>query len=192
MPSLNSNTFIVVADVKEELGIEGTDDDDFIINLINRVTDYIDRYCKRTFNADDYSDEMHSGDDTNYLLPRYWPINSIVRIQHRKTTLNTDSWSTIDSKYYHIEGHNKEVVFKTGIFTQGVNNYRISYNGGYSTIPEDLKMACIQIVKKFFNDRKGSHLKSESLGEYSYTRFDKDIKELGFDYLLDGYRVPTL
>ena len=46
----------------------------------------------------------------------------------------------------------------------------VTYNGGYSTIPEDVQQATIQVMLGMYSTgAKDPSLKSEKLGEYSYT-----------------------
>lgn len=179
-------------DVKEELKITGTADDEFLTDLINRVTDFIEHYCDRRFKATTYTNEEYSGDGTIYLVPRNWPINSIAKIDKRASDLNEDDWDEIDSEYYHIVQPGREKIFKIGGFSLGTNNYRITYNAGYTTIPHDLVTVVHDLVKKYYNDRLGSQMRSESLGEYSYTRFENDLRALGIDRILDMYRAPAI
>jgi len=188
-------------EVKETLNISDTSQDSFLTNLINRVTDWIERYCgHRRFLATDYVEELYSGNGTPYLVTKHWPINSVTKIEERDTELREDEWTEIDSEYYHIKEPEKASIYLIGgtwggtrnVFNEGVNNYRVTYNAGYETIPEDLKLVCIELVKKFYNDRRNSGMRSETLGEYSYTRMGATLKELGLDILLDPFRTPTI
>ncbi len=53
---------------------------------------------------------------------------------------------------------------------EGYRNIYIDYNGGYATIPEDLEQICIEVVSDVFGSRgTNSNLKSEKIGDYSYT-----------------------
>jgi len=63
-------------------------------------------------------------------------------------------------------------VFQTGAScTEG----QVIYQGGYATIPADLKDACIRFVIKSYQDKSSTtasgDIKSEKVGDYSYTLF---------------------
>ena len=52
----------------------------------------------------------------------------------------------------------------------GYQNYLIEYNAGYATIPNDLDMLCREISADLYNKgKKDRTLRSETLGDYSYT-----------------------
>lgn len=54
-------------------------------------------------------------------------------------------------------------------FGAGRNRIKVVYTGGYTTIPDDLKLAALEACKSVYNAKSVSAtLKSESLGNYSY------------------------
>ena len=74
------------------------------------------------------------------------------------------------------------------------NNVIIKYVAGYATIPDDLEQACIAMISYLYNSRgKDFSLKSEKLGDYSYTladslsggsnAFPMDVQILLMDYV---------
>ena len=64
-----------------------------------------------------------------------------------------------------------------GTFPVGFNNIIIRYVAGYSNIPADLEQICIDLVKHYYDQRKiKSGIKSEKLGDYSYTAFGANEK----------------
>lgn len=47
------------------------------------------------------------------------------------------------------------------------------YTAGYATVPDDMEQACLEISRYIFQTRKtNTNVKSESLGDYSYTLAD--------------------
>lgn len=55
-------------------------------------------------------------------------------------------------------------------FGAGRNKIKVVYTGGYSTIPDDLKLAALELAKNIVDAKAVSGtLQSETLGNYSYT-----------------------
>lgn len=62
---------------------------------------------------------------------------------------------------------------KNGVWTAGTQ-YRVVYEFGYAAgdEPGDIRQAVIDIVDMLYHDRARKGLRSETIGDYSYTRFD--------------------
>lgn len=143
---LTGSELTTTANVKEFLGIGTavTDDDTFIQNLITRVSDDIEKECGRTF-ADATYTEYRSGDSTGLLLLDQYPINSITSI-HDDIDRDYGADCLIDADDYSYYSDSGIVELDGLTFCRGVNNVKIVYNAGYTTIPTDLEQACIKRV----------------------------------------------
>lgn len=61
----------------------------------------------------------------------------------------------------------------SGSWASGSRNIIVDYTAGYVTVPSDLQVACNDIVAAMYNRRtRDGALKSEKLGDYSYTLAD--------------------
>jgi len=80
------------------------------------------------------------------------------------------------------EDRNYGVLYCPGGWTRGME-YFVDYTAGYATTPIDLEDICIRLVVNRYNQsKKDGSIKSESLGDYSYTMADMralpdDLKE---------------
>jgi len=80
------------------------------------------------------------------------------------------------------EDRNYGVLYCPGGWTRG-QEYFVDYTAGYATAPIDLEDICIRLVVNRYNQsKKDGSIKSESLGDYSYTMADMrslpdDLKE---------------
>ena len=93
---------------------------------------------------------------------------------------------------YKIDATRGMIYYSTG-FDSGVQNVFITYNAGYSNAPEVLKMFCCELVKqKFDQSNLDLNLKSEKMGDYSYTK--ADLEGLPKDILMevDLYKRPIV
>lgn len=81
---------------------------------------------------------------------------------------------------------NHNHIYYPGGFPKGHMNIRITYYGGYTTIPDDLEQACLKLVKYVYE--KNEDVKSEKLGAYSITYADTndipmDVKSILIPYV---------
>jgi hypothetical protein len=78
------------------------------------------------------------------------------------------------------------------------NNHKLIYRGGYSTIPADLVLIATKIASSVFQQRQtAGTLKSESIGDYSYTIADSTadadtVISSSFGQALKVYRNAVL
>jgi hypothetical protein len=71
------------------------------------------------------------------------------------------------------EDRNVGILFAPGTWIEGTQNIFVDYTAGYSTVPDAIVDACIQLVVwKYRQSQRDSGLKSESLGDYSFTAAD--------------------
>jgi hypothetical protein len=100
------------------------------------------------------------------------------------------SYSEVDSLGYETDplGYNRDPLD-----TQRLRNVLIEYKAGYATIPDDLGGICNDLVLELYNQgKRNPNLKSESLGDYSYTLANgTDISEALKARLAFWRRIPA-
>lgn len=173
-----------LANLKQYLDIDTdqTTDDTFLQNLITRISDDMERYCQRTFNASDLT-EYYKGSGTRILLLRNYPVNSVTSI-HDDTELEFGADTAIDSDDIKIsDAVNGTIILNEGIFTESEKeNIKVVYNAGYSTIPSDLEQACIKMCAAEYIESKGLVAAVEGSAEKAEKLRDQAQK------VLDAYR----
>lgn len=173
--TVDADALTSLDDLKEYIGLTTGDHDLLLENLIDRATDLFETYCDRKFAAAAYT-EYHDGRGLDKLFPKQWPVNSVTSI-HDDSDWTWGADTLIDAGDYRI-AHDGYIQMKTSTFSDDVQNVKIVYNGGYSTIPEDLAQACIeQAAWMFKQSPEGSALlgvsaKSFPDGSVSYTTRD--------------------
>lgn len=81
------------------------------------------------------------------------------------------------------------LIRRVGGFPAGWQNIYVEYNAGYATLPPDLEMTARIMVATAFNARKlDGNLKSEKLGDHSWTRAAYDAAEAERYLMLDAWR----
>jgi len=193
--SLHSYSLTTLANLKEVLGITDNTQNSLLTNLINRATDIIEKYCNgKRFLLTTYTREEYNGTGSKMISLNHFPIITLTAYEQNQGTIGDPSWSTVEASGIKAINETGQVYYSFG-FARGIRNYRFTYTAGYATIPTDLEQACLDICVYIYNVRKNSGMKSESLGEYSYTKDDaigNVIKDLGIDLMLDQYREPVI
>jgi len=70
---------------------------------------------------------------------------------------------------YSIDENEGSIFYGSG-FAQWYKNIYLDYNGGYATIPADLEQIAVEIASDVYASRTiNSNLKSEKIGDYSYS-----------------------
>jgi hypothetical protein len=76
-----------------------------------------------------------------------------------------------------------------GVMPSPMKAVLIEYTAGYSTVPEDVEQACIEVASMLYRDRRrDGNLTSESLGDYSYTRATAQEMNARLDTLLARWK----
>ena len=188
---LESYALVTVDNAKDFLGITNGDSDSLLEMLINQMTDYIETYCDRRFITTTYTDVEYDGTGTYELQLEQYPVITFTQLEVNNAVDNTDSWSDVDTDDYWVDNDNG-IITKTSLFASGKCRYRVTYEGGYASIPHDLQFACLVLVSEFFNKRKAMGVKSETLGDHSI-QFEGIMREnKTIQTILANYRTITI
>ena len=196
MASLLSYALTTLSDVKESLGIASSDTtkDNLIIRKINQATKAIENYCGRRFAATVYTQIEYSATQIDELVLRQRPVVSFTSLEIRDSGLNYDNWETVDSHLYFVD--DSAGILKLMFNASGRwNRYRVTYIGGYTTIPEDLAEACASLACYYVQNADGSDVgvavKKEGQRELRYANgsinFDTISENLGINETLNTY-----
>jgi len=175
--SVDSDALCTKDNVKDFMGITNVNptDDTLIDNLIDRVTELFESYCKRNFFAAAYTEYHSPASRDKRIFPKNFPVNSITSI-HDDPDRTYGSDTLITASEYGIMGDDATVEWIDGAFAGGTNSVKIIYNGGYSTIPEDLSQGCIEEVARRFRRRKDIDVTQK-------TQPDGSTQQLAGDFL---------
>ena len=146
-----ARNLITLADYKLYASINSTDFDDRISSIVNKVSELVKTYCNRLF-IDGYDpisasflDIVEYTDRDGHYFPNEFPIQSIVSIEH-----STDSGETYTTVSGVAFDRVKEAIYIPEENRHGINAFKITYWGGYQTTPEDLKLACLDLVDYYY------------------------------------------
>lgn len=182
---------VTTANVKSFLDIQTTTWDTVIGTLVTSCSVWIENYCGGIRFKNSLSDitEYHSGDpygegNTSIFLSNI-PIVSITSIASASGSLSSPTWTNYSAATdYVVNTDTGEVKFLA--LPVGVKNIKVVYQGGYTNIPEDLQLACLELVARVFNKRKSYGASNESVGGASVT-WEKEL-EVDLRKTLNRYR----
>ena len=181
---LQANNLTTLASLKTYLKITHSNDDTTLEDLINEASDIIEQYCDRAFKAATVT-EYVNGVTTGKIIPRLYPINSITSIAYASGDLDNPTWNLLESETDYILDQYSGIVNVGGMFA-GTRNYRIIYNGGYATLPDDVVRACKIIAAAEYNRSSSDGAKSENIVGSSIS-WEEGIPKRA-QYLLNKYK----
>jgi len=177
--------------VKAYLDINVTSFDDVIDTIVDGVNQAVENYLDLIFAQTTYTDEEYDQlEGSRILTLKHSPVISFTRLQYKNSPSDYDStdWTSFATSEYKVDTNG--VITKNSNFAKGKKRYRATYVAGYASIPDDIKLAATKIAASMYENRKGSGVTSETLGEYSRT-FATDRatwKNLDIDWILNKYK----
>lgn len=166
-------------DVKSYLDITASTWDTLLANLVTNSSVWIENYCggRRFKNSGSDVTEYYDGDPNlegkKIIFVRNTPIISVTSVSYASGSLSSPTWIAFDATSYYVRNdRGGQLIFDS--LPQGNQNIRVIYQGGYATIPEDLALACIQLVARIFNKRKSEGVLNESVGGASVS-WDREL-----------------
>lgn len=186
---------ITSSEYKTYAGISDTSLDGFLAVAVPSAQEIIESLCGRPAGGFESAtqNEFWDGSETRCYYVKCWPITAVASVSEVDSEGNT---TALPSAQYVISPDSKAVcrsgarmmsigvglddldrafsVNQTGVYPQfieGTKNYKVTYTGGYSTIPYRLKWACYRMVDLLVANRAESpDVRSESIGDYSYVK----------------------
>lgn len=150
-------SLVTRAEYKAYAGLTSPNDDAKIDLLIPKVSDLVKSICRRTFvdYVDDAKTEYFEG-GVKYVMPSEFPILSVSSFE-----VSTDYGSTYTLKTeftdYAIGKQDGYIYSVVGDFPYYVNGYKLIYTAGYETLPEDLKLAVLDLISYYIKNDMAIH-----------------------------------
>lgn len=142
---------ITVDEYKEYAAINSIDFDDKIQSIVNRVSELVKSYCNRKFidGYDKYTQQYvnlteYSNYD-GYFYPQEFPLQALINVEY-----STDMGETYTQLLDCVLDRSKDAIYIPELGREGINMFKITYTGGYQKTPEDLKLACLDLVDYYY------------------------------------------
>lgn len=122
--------------------------------------------------------EYYSGDGTNTIFTNEYPITAITavyddldRVYGSDTLIDSDDLAFLPDKLAN------RIVYDGGTFQNGIKNLKVEYTAGYTTIPDDLEEACLEIIAYYFKNTEDGRfgVTTRTMGGGSITVETTDI-----------------
>ena len=187
-------------DYKTFKGIEHFKDDSKISALVSPISELVKTYCGTSF-VDFYSSAKTETFDildsqTTEIFLTESPLNSVTSVRERKSITETYTTLTNNEEYYIDNEHDRISRIDGDIspkaFAKGFASISVVYTAGYSSTPQDLRLALYDLVNYYLKEEyKGrKSLAGAAIQNETATSIRDDI---GFpDHIkriLDMYRV---
>ena len=145
------------AEYKAYAGISSTNDDAMIDILIPKVSALVKSVCRRSFNdyVDDAKEEYFDGGVSSYS-PLESPLLAVTSLEYSEDYGATYTALTEYTDYV-LAKADDTIRLTTGDFPVLINGYKLTYTAGYETLPEDLKIAVLDLVKYYMKNDSAIH-----------------------------------
>lgn len=148
---------VTLAEYKAYAGITSTNQDAQINSIIPKVSQLIKTICRRTFvdYVNDSKEEIYSGGWDKIFLKEY-PILSISSVE---TSVDYGATYTelVEFTDYVLDAEDGTLAAIIPPFPKMVNGYKITYTAGYESLPEDLKLAVLDLVTYYIKNDASIH-----------------------------------
>lgn len=165
----NSPELTTLDDVKLELGISGSDQDDLLERLIETESARISGYpAIAIFPKTVVAESIRVQDERNLptLKLRMWPVFSITSITEGSVVLSVDEYEVDKAAglIYRIS-NDSPASWSSGKIV-------VSYVAGFDAVPTDIASACIELIKRRLAAQgRDSALVSESIEDVGAWRY---------------------
>jgi hypothetical protein len=197
---------ITLQQYKDFAGIQGVTEDAKINVIVPAISQAVKSYCGTSF-IDYYSTNKTEYFDikdtyTTSIMVDESPLNTVVSVEERQS--QSESYVTLISensdgsgKYEYIVDTTVDSIFRTDdmndkAFPKGRKAVKVVYTSGYASTPEDLKLACFDLVKYYLKDERKDRL--QIAGASIQNNVSTSLREnIGFpDHIkriLDFYKI---
>jgi hypothetical protein len=144
---------ITLQEYKAYEGITSTTQDVEINTIIPKVSEFVKSICRRTFVdwVDDAKTEVFNGGTC--LLLGEAPIIAISSIE-KSENYGQSYVDLVEFTDWVLDSQNQQILpINRAEFPYLINGYRVTYTAGYQNIPEDLKLAVLDLVTYYMKNQ---------------------------------------
>ena len=203
------NALTTLARSKSYLDITGTSKDLILTMLILAASKFVEETkCHRKFKRQTFTNELYNGKGQKRLWLKNPPIISgqTFTLQERVNTANDGDWNTVDGEDYFIDYEKGCITMVAGVFADGIQNYRVTYTGGYylpsdslyqdgtdddKDLPYDLELAVLDLVSSMYSDRTSGGIAREKVGQVEVEYVTEAAEDPVIKRTLDKYARPA-
>jgi hypothetical protein len=151
---------VTLAEYKEYANITSTKQDAIISPLLSKVSDLVKSICRRSFidYIDDSKVETTNGGYGSKLYLQELPLISVTEVEYSSDNGFTYTDLVEYTDYVvDIEGECISTIDPSIEFSKKLNGYRITYTAGYESVPNDLKLAVLDLITYYIKNDGSVH-----------------------------------
>jgi len=173
--ALDTNALCTVNDITNFIGTDNTEDRDVFEGLINSISTLFESYCDRHFVSATYTEYYDGQDGQEVVYTREYPITSVSGLWDDTTWVWGDGEKYAATDYRIATDGLSVGLYPSYSFYNSRGNIKITYVAGYSTIPADLKQACVNEVVRLYKRRNTIDVSAISMSDGSITVLSDDL-----------------
>jgi len=149
---------VTLAEYKAYIGINSSNQDTIINAILPKVSALVKNLCRRTFVDYAATDKVEYFDGgTSYISPDEYPIISVTSLEYSSNYGSTYSALADFTDYAVRKASGNIIPTKSLTFSEAINGYKLTYKAGYTELPEDLKLAVLDLVTYYIKNDSAIH-----------------------------------
>lgn len=146
------------AEYKAYAGITSPNQDAEIDLLIPKASQLVKSYCRTSFvdNVDDPKVEQFSGNNYNRYYLKEYPVIQVLDVEASVDYGQTYTSLAEFTDWAYLPDLQAIQHLGAG-WADRVNGYRVTYTCGYETVPEDLKLAVMDLITYYRRNDSAVH-----------------------------------
>jgi hypothetical protein len=181
---------ITLEDYKLYKKLTKTDSDEELGAIIASVSNLIKTYCGHSF-IDYYStakvETFNIKQSQHAILLNEWPVKTVSQVEYRDDY--NMPYQVLDPVEYFVDPTIDTLFRHSGYWEEGFGAVKITYTAGYEDTPEDVRIACLDLVHHYF---KEEYKERKTLGaatlDNGYSKFGNSRWPPHVARVLDLYR----
>jgi hypothetical protein len=144
------------AEYKAYAGISSNNHDTEIDSLIPKVSELVKNYCRRRFldNVDEVKTEYFNGGYPEFILSET-PVLQVLAVEYSEDY--GQNWTPLTQYGDWVLDRDSIFGILPGSWKPQLRGYRVSYYGGYEAVPQDLKLAVLDLVTYYRQNDAAVH-----------------------------------
>lgn len=180
---------VTIAEYKQYRGINSTQQDGQIETIISLVSQLVKNICRNSIvdYVSDSKDQYFNGGETDKFLLDDYPIISINTVEYSDDYGQTFT-ELVEYEDYVWDLSTFSVKSLKGVWPYRLNGYKVCFNAGYETLPEDLKGAVMDLITYYLKNEAtvGSATATDS-GSVNITYVNSNTLPMHIKRVLDLY-----
>lgn len=175
-------------DIKTYLALNTATYDDLLTLLEGVAVSFIEKYCNNKIEEaeiTEYFDGKDSIVNNTFFLSNNLEVTSLIFYEKD----SSDEWSEVSTDDYTLDSE-KGIIYYDNDALLGYKNYKATYTCGYSVIPDDLKIAILKLIGRYYNKHKSDGITDESL-DGANIKFERGLND-DITSILNKYKITVL